>query len=1005
MSVDTGIAAASESQLQSPNFLRALNEKYQQTNSSLSWLRDHMHPYFFASMQDEQDALATLAFGLAGIKNNQRLILADREKTLILAGLSRPGSLYESLQSAQQKQISFVEFTDSKQKVPGTDQYLEVQKYEFDRKKHSEIANAAEPDIPIKIRQQVAESLKNNYPGFDCSQWEQLLRILWLNKPNYAATSPARRIAKDLWLFQQTSTHGGIYLDLEIPDATEGLDNESRLFFGVGNPPEKNFLTQVMEVFKRLKVSVERAYGQTISNGTHPYFLATFYVSAVDGSRIEKGSPVYNQLQEELYNTQILRSCSQTYRELITTGLASGADASLVSSMIGFCHTNMAHTHPDSYDLEGVMRAFHNHPDIALQLVKLFRVRFDPKQTRREQEYARLIAETERQIVEYNTGRKFLDQYRRRIFNCALLFIRHTLKTNFFVSQKHALAFRLDPAYLDQLGTDFISDLPTERPFRVTYFYGRYGAGYHIGFSDIARGGWRTLITQGRDDYVTAANTVFKENYVLAHTQHLKNKDIYEGGSKMVAVLDAGGSLDKELLIPRLYKLQYGFINAFLDIFVTENGRAKDPQVIDYYGEDEPIELGPDENMHDVMIELIAKQAVKRGYLLGAGIMSSKQVGINHKEYGVTSTGVVRFAEVAMHKLGIDMHRDAFTVKMTGGPNGDVAGNAMQLLLQRCPQVKICLIVDGTGAFYDPQGADHQALAGIVLKHDLDGFDPNALHPGGYILYRNQTRQDGLRQLFKKVMRGAAGLEEQWVTNDEFYRAYNQLVFTVSTDLFIPAGGRPETLDGNNVERFLDADGQPSARLIVEGANSFITPEARIELQKRGVIIIRDASANKCGVISSSYEIIANLILTEEEFLANKTRYVADVLEILNRRAEDEAELIFRRAQNNPAPILYTEISAQISQEINDHYSRLFSFFQNNPQLCSKPLYRKALLLHLPRLISKTDRFRARIEALPEKIKYAILASEIASSLVYKSDENATYVEMIEGHLGHLKSR
>ena len=37
--------------------------------------------------------------------------------------------------------------------------------------------------------------------------------------------------------------------------------------------------------------------------------------------------------------------------------------------------------------------------------------------------------------------------------------------------------------------------------------------------------------------------------------------------------------------------------------------------------------------------------------MLGAGIMSSKQVGINHKEYGVTSTGVVTFAEIALQEV------------------------------------------------------------------------------------------------------------------------------------------------------------------------------------------------------------------------------------------------------------------------------------------------------------------------------------------------------------------
>ena len=52
-------------------------------------------------------------------------------------------------------------------------------------------------------------------------------------------------------------------------------------------------------------------------------------------------------------------------------------DATLINAMIGFCHTNLAHNRPDTFDLEGIMRAFHNHPDISLRLVRLFQVRFD----------------------------------------------------------------------------------------------------------------------------------------------------------------------------------------------------------------------------------------------------------------------------------------------------------------------------------------------------------------------------------------------------------------------------------------------------------------------------------------------------------------------------------------------------------------------------------------------------------------------------------------------------
>jgi glutamate dehydrogenase len=975
-----------------------VNGNHARVAESLDWLRQQMHPYFFLGNGDEVEAIANLAANLPGLASNRRITLADRDGLLILAQVGAAGSLFAALRELPERPIGYAQMTTSYGPLPGTGHPLEVLRFNFGLKGDDEIAAATCPPVAAALRAAVAAILRRDFPEFDQSSLDAAFGLFGLNQPDYLRTSPAERIARMLWLYEQTRSHDGLFLDLQPAGSADG-GNESRLLFGIGNPPPRGFLLQTMEIFQRLGLHVQRAHALTLSDGIHPYFLAAFDVRLPGDGVLSRDSDLYAELQEELYNTQLLPPASQTYHKLVTTGIASGAEGSLIRALIGFCHTNLAHTHPESFDLEGIVRAFHNHPDIALQLVRLFRSRFQPGLAERDQVYADTLTATERMVESYNTGRGFLDEFRRVIFRCALAFVRHTLKTNYFVPAKHALAFRLDPAYLDDLDPEFVKDLPAERPFRITYFFSRFGCGYHIGFSDIARGGWRTLITQGRDDYVTAANTLFKENYVLAHTQHLKNKDIYEGGSKLVAVLDAGGASGAAAIRQLLYKLQYGFANAFLDLFVTEHGRAKNPQVLDYYGEDEPIELGPDENMHDSMIELIAAQAVKRGYLLGAGIMSSKRIGINHKEYGVTSIGVLKFAEVAMQQLGIDIRRDSFSVKLTGGPNGDVAGNALRLLLERSPQAKIVLIVDGSAALYDPAGIDREELARIVLAADLEAFNPAALHPGGCLLYRSRTRQQGMRKLFGKVVRTGGGLVESWVSNDDFFNEYNNLLFQVAADLFIPAGGRPETIDDKSWRKLLDAGGIPNTRVIVEGANSFITPEARAGLQQHGVLVLRDASANKCGVISSSYEIIANLLLSETEFLAEKSRYVADVIEILNRRAEDEARLIFHRHRETGGTQLLTEISAAISREINQHYARLFDYFQKRPHLCSQPLYRTALLQHLPRMIREDGELRDRIDRLPQKIRFAILASEIASSLVYHGDRDSDYAELIERHL------
>ncbi len=967
---------------------------------NLNWLQSSMHPYFFVAMNDEPRALATLARELGTLGENRRLILVDREKAQILARINQPGSLYETLRTMQEQEISYAMIAHSDGPIPGLAEELEIQRFEFDRKGNREITAGGNPVIPAEIRRGIITALRQAYPECDLKEMERLLSIIWLNNENYVRISPPQRVAQLLWLYRQGNAGGGLYLDLEALDAVEE-QGESRVLFAVANPPQKDFLLQIMEVFNRLDIGVRRAYCLTVSNGVHPQFLGTFYVKRRDQIPLAKGSELFCRLQQELYNTQMLATSSHTYREFVTRRVMSGADASLINAFISFCHTNLAHNHPDRFGREDVMSAFHAHPEIALQLVRLFRVRFDPDCQEREALYAAALAETVRAVDDYNTGHRYLDEIRRTIFHCCLLFIRHTLKTNFFVLVKQALAFRLDPAYLAELGSEFTADLPPAVPFRVTFFFGRAGCGYHIGFSDIARGGWRTIIARSGDDYTTSANTLFREVYVLANTQHLKNKDIYEGGSKMVVLLDVSDLAERErdLETWRLYKLQYGFANAFLDIFVTASGVARDANVNDYYREDEPIEIGPDENMHDSMVEAIARLSVQRGYMLGIGIISSKRIGINHKEYGVTSTGVVAFVEITLREQGIDIRRDPFTVKFTGGPNGDVAGNAMRILLERCPQVRINLIIDGSAALVDPAGADHNELRRLILQSDLDAFDPARLAPGGFMLFKSGRRKEGLRELFRKVTRGADGVTEEWISLDEFSREYNELVFTVPANLFIPAGGRPETIERNNWQQFMLPGGAPSAQVIVEGANSFITPEARVQLQRRGVVIMRDASANKCGVISSSYEIIANLLLSEKEFLEQKKHYVADVLAILEKRAVDEARLILRRKREPGCSLLYTEISDAISQEINALYARLFKFFQGRPELSLQPLYRKAILNHLPQLLRDSPRFHQRIRKLPAKYLYAILAAEIASSMVYQGNREADFAEMIKGHL------
>ena len=95
-----------------------------------------------------------------------------------------------------------------------------------------------------------------------------------------------------------------------------------------------------------------------------------------------------------------------------------------------------------------------------------------------------------------------------------------------------------------------------------------------------------------------------------------------------------------------------------------------------------------------------------------------------------------------------------------------------------------------------------------------------------------------------------------------------------------------------------------------------MTAEARQALfDDAGVLIVKDSSANKGGVITSSYEICAAMLLSEQEFVENKAAIVEEVLAKLRGLAKMEAKLLFREYEMYSGNL--PGISQVISNAIN----------------------------------------------------------------------------------------
>ena len=163
--------------------------------------------------------------------------------------------------------------------------------------------------------------------------------------------------------------------------------------------------------------------------------------------------------------------------------------------------------------------------------------------------------------------------------------------------------------------------------------------------------------------------------------------------------------------------------------------RAKD--IIDYWKKPEYIYLGPDENMHNCMIEWIAAFSKYYRYKPGGAFISSKPgAGINHKEFGVTSLGVNVYMEEILGFMGINPSKQSFTIKMSGGPDGDVAGNEMENLYRFYPKTaKLLATIDISGTIFDPEGLDLQIIHQLFEEgKPICFYPPEKLNEEGFLL-------------------------------------------------------------------------------------------------------------------------------------------------------------------------------------------------------------------------------------------------------------------------------
>ena len=505
-----------------------------------------------------------------------------------------------------------------------------------------------------------------------------------------------------------------------------------------------------------------------------------------------------------------------------------------------------------------------------------------------------------------------------RVFNAGVL------KTNFYTPTKVALSFRLNPSFLPEV--EYPQPL-----FGMFLVISSEFRGFHLRFRDIARGGIRIVKSRNREAYSINARSLFDENYNLANTQQRKNKDIPEGGSKGVILLDVHHQ-DKARVAFEKY------IDSIMDLLLPPSSPGiKDP-IVDMHGQEEILFMGPDENTAD-LVNWATEHARKRGAPWWKSFFTGKSPklgGIPHDAYGMTTLSVREYVLGIYRKLNLN---PANVRKMqTGGPDGDLGSNEILL-----GNEKYTAIVDGAGVLVDPNGLDHDELVRLAKKRVMiSEFDTTKLSSEGYRVLvdeSNITLPTG-----------------EVVNNGMIFRNTFHLRSGKQIDLFVPCGGRPESIDLSTVNKLI-VDGKCTIPYIVEGANLFITQDAKLRLEKAGCILYKDASANKGGVTSSSLEVLASLSFDDKGFLENMCvhddgtvppfydAYVKQVQETIKRNAALEFEAIWREHQQTGIP------RSTLSDTLSIAITKLDEELQNTELWKNTDLRRSVLEDALPKLL------------------------------------------------------
>ncbi|MHA6287940.1 NAD-glutamate dehydrogenase [Maricaulis sp. CAU 1757] len=760
------------------------------------------------------------------------------------------------------------------------------------------LARTWEDDLETHIRRNAPEHIRLRVPAYQ-DAFKAGYRELY---------DPEEALAD---LLKLESLEGPDQVAVRVYREPDDADNELRLkIYRVGKPVS---LSRVMPVLENLGLYVVQETGFPVdrrgddATSTDRAYVHDFEMksNAVGERSLDEVAPL---LEDALLAMADGRAEDDGFNRLIVEIGVSWRQAAFLRTCARY--RQQTGLDPSQTIQEEAMAAY---PAIALGLLELARVKFDPDFTDDQKVRSDAVWEASDKLRKALDDVASLDHDRalRRIFHL----VEAMLRTNFYQLD----ADGQNKARISiKIASELLEELPLPKPYREIFVWAPDVEGVHIRFGPVARGGLRW--SDRRDDFRT-------EVLGLVKAQQVKNAVIVPVGSKggfYPKSLPKGGSRDEIYEAGReAYKT---FIRGLLDL--TDN--IVDDQVVHpantlcWDDEDPYLVVAADKGTAAFSDTANGLATQEFDFWLGDAFASGGSAGYDHKKMGITARGAWESVKRHFREMGKNIQTEPFTVIGVGDMSGDVFGNGMLL----SKQIRLLAAFDHRDIFIDPNPGDPERMweerkrLFDLPRTSWQDYDKSLISEGGGVFSRS-SKSIPLSKQIKELtgLPGDAASPSELI--HALLQAETELLWFGGIGTYVKAAAEQHWEVGDKTNDSLRVNGdQVQAKVIGEGANLGFTQAARIEYAQHGGRANGDFIDNSAGVDSSDHEVNIKILLRPMVRSGDMKRADRDTL--LESMTDDVAEHVLNHNYEQTLALTLAEHTAIADLDAHERFmSRL----------------------------------------------------------------------------------